>query len=65
MKITLEPTIDLDYPSCSISIPNDDLSINDLFERLINPALLGIGYYQKSINEYYDSLAFINKELKK
>lgn len=54
MKITLEPTRDKGYPTASISINKDDLTLHDFFEELIIPALLAHGFSQQTIDDYLD-----------
>ena len=51
MKITIEPTSnqddakpDMKYPIVTISLPDDDLNLDDVLETLINPALQAFGY---------------------
>lgn len=51
MKIIIKPTIHVkEYSSVEIEFPSDDMSISDIFDNLIRPALLGIGYNPKSID---------------
>ena len=54
MKITFEPTTKHEYTSCSVSTENDDLTLDYMIENLVIPALLGIGFSQVSIDEYFD-----------
>lgn len=56
MKITIEPTNDKNYPTCSVSVESDDLSLDDAFNKLIIPALLGWGYCQETIDKYLSNL---------
>jgi len=57
MKITLEPT-ELDqspqnlHPRVTIETCYDDMNIEEIFENLIVPAVLGIGYQRETINKY-------------
>ena len=51
MKITIEPTKnqdgekpDMKYPIVTISLPDDDLNLDDVLEMLVNPALQAFGY---------------------
>lgn len=51
MKITIEPTsnqddvkLDMKYPTVTISLPDDDLNLDDVLLMLINPALQAFGY---------------------
>lgn len=52
MKITIEPTEDNSYLTCSISIKGDDHNLPDVFEKLVIPSLLGFGFTQDSIDKY-------------
>lgn len=40
------------YPTASISVDSNDLTVGEMFDDLIIPALLAIGYQRGSINEY-------------
>lgn len=40
------------YGEYSISVPETDLTIVELFEGLINPILLAAGYAQSTIDDY-------------
>jgi len=57
MKITLEPT-DLDqaphnlHPIVSVATSYDDMTIEEMFEGLIIPALQAIGFQQETIDKY-------------
>jgi len=57
MKITLEPT-DLDqaphnlHPTVSVATAYDDMTIDEMFEGLIIPALLSIGFQKETIDKY-------------
>jgi hypothetical protein len=37
-------------PTVMIEIPRDGLTLDDLWDNLIEPALLGMGYAQESID---------------
>ncbi len=39
----------------TIEKENEDLDINDCFEDLIIPALLGIGYHPDTVNSYLNN----------
>ncbi len=58
MKITIEPTeqeaIRSNYPSISISIPDDDLLIAEAIDSVIKPALIAWGYSQEQVNTYFE-----------
>lgn len=62
MKIRIEPTNTenpyCQYPSVEISIPNDMPNIGQMFEELIEPALLAAGFSRETIDNYYNSLKF-------
>jgi len=57
MKITLEPS-ELDqppahrHPKVSVETAHDDMAIDELFEQLIIPALLGMGFMKETIDNY-------------
>jgi hypothetical protein len=57
MKITLEPT-ELDqsphnlHPRVTIETCYDDMTIEEIVENLVVPALLGMGYQRETINKY-------------
>ena len=51
MKITIEPTQNQDsempghkYPQVVITMPDDDLDLEDVLECLVTPALMAFGY---------------------
>lgn len=51
MKITIEPTMDqskqkpnMKHPIVSICVPDDDLTLPDVLEILVEPALRAFGY---------------------
>jgi len=51
MKITIEPTKDqsdekpnMKYPVVTISVPDDDLTLPDVLEMLVEPALRAFGF---------------------
>jgi hypothetical protein len=57
MKITLEPT-ELDqspqnlHPKVTVETCYDDITIDEIMENLIIPALLGIGFQKETIDKY-------------
>lgn len=55
MKITIEPTVPYEgsnhYPCVSVSIPKDDLRIDEMME-LVRAALLGAGFSESSVTSY-------------
>lgn len=58
MKITLEPTESREHLSVfhnkvEISYPDDDLSLNEILEYLIKPALYGMTY--GGVDEFFDN----------
>lgn len=60
MKITLQSTvennktIETTNPMVSIDIPFDDLTISEVVEYLIKPALLGYGFMNETIEKYFN-----------
>lgn len=57
MKIALQPTESPFSPSETsptvvIDLPFDDLTIDEVMEHLIKPALISYGYLPESIEEY-------------
>jgi hypothetical protein len=52
MKITIEPTAYKGHPTSSISVTGDDLTISELIEKLVVPAILGIGFSQELVRKY-------------
>ena len=54
MKITIEPTDNESYITCIVSCVGDDLTINEVFEKLVIPVLTGYGFAESTINEYLD-----------
>lgn len=64
MKITLEPTEYLDMDSVislnrgthtvMISVPDDDMDIDEVFKLLILPALCGMGFHREKIDKYLE-----------
>jgi hypothetical protein len=62
MKIRIEPTKSdnpyCQHPTVEISIPNDMPNISQMFEELIEPALLAAGFGRETIDNYYNSLEF-------
>lgn len=45
-------TIASEYGSITVTVPKADMTIDELFEQAIIPALLGAGYSQKVIDGY-------------
>lgn len=54
MKITIEPTTYKGFPTASISVTRDDLTISELLEKLVVPAILGIGFSEKTVRKYIE-----------
>lgn len=54
MKITLEPTAYKGHPTVSISVTRDDLTISELLETLVVPAILGIGFAEETVRKYIE-----------
>ena len=59
MKITIEPTKnqdgkkpDMKYPIVTISLPDDDLDLDDVLEMLVNPALHAFGYWHANVIQH-------------
>lgn len=53
MKLTMEPTgegIQAGYPTITISVPSDDLSIVDMVE-LLRDMLLAMSYHPENIKD--------------
>lgn len=60
MKITLEPTTTEDQPLSSyvkvtIETKRDDYTIHDLFEEVIEPALIAWGYDPSTVEKLFES----------
>jgi len=61
MKITLQSTVENNKtieptnPMVSIDIPFDDLTISEVVEYLIKPALLGYGFMNETIEDYFNN----------
>lgn len=63
MKLTIEPTeqgvnsfgVDATQQKVTVEIPADDLTIEEMFENLIIPALLGMEFHRDSITDYLDA----------
>ena len=61
MKLTLEPTEIDDYgfphPTITINYPNDDLSIDQIWDNMLGPALLAWGFTKETVRELrYETL---------
>ena len=58
MKITLEGTkksgiLAHDQPTVTVEVDDDDLTVTEVVELMILPALKGMGYHPQSIKEYF------------
>ena len=59
MKITLEPTNSpivspcCTHPKVSVELPQDDLTMEEVIDHLIIPALLGMGFRKETIDTYF------------
>jgi hypothetical protein len=56
MRITIEPTCadtPPHYPRVSVEVPTDDLSIDQIMEQLVQPALLECWYAEKLVGIRY------------
>lgn len=65
MKITLEPTDSENfgtYNKVVISVENDDLDIRELWDSLIEPAILASTYQPESIESLILELAYEIKD---
>ena len=58
MKITLEPTerkhLPYESPSVVISMPSDELTLDEVLDSLIRPALIGYGFSVGYLQEVED-----------
>lgn len=59
MKITIQPTqkpesIETTHPLVTVEIPFDHLTMHQMLEDLIIPALKGMGFHQNTIDKYID-----------
>jgi len=60
MKITIKPTDKqlgspfCTHPTVTVEIPQDDLTMEQVIENLIIPALLGMGFQQETIETYFN-----------
>lgn len=60
MKITIRPTDKqlaspfCTHPTVTVEIPQDDLTMGEVIDNLIIPALLGMGFQQETIEEYFN-----------
>lgn len=51
MKITIEPTDDKSYPTASVSVPHDDLTMPEVV-RMLRGLLVMAGFHPDTVNEY-------------
>lgn len=63
MRVTLETTDGTNkyQRKTTIEIPEDDLTINDIVEELLKPALLGFGFHQEVLDIYFREDSDIKK----
>ena len=60
MKITIKPTDKqlgspfCTHPTVTVKIPQDDLTMEQVIDNLIIPALLGMGFQQETIETYFN-----------
>jgi hypothetical protein len=59
MKITIQPTAPQEgekypYPTVSIEMPEDDITLPKVMENLIRPALIAWGFEPTIIEEYIE-----------
>jgi hypothetical protein len=60
MKITIKPTEKqifsplCTHPTVTVEMPQDDLTIEEMIDNLIIPALLGMGFQQETIDAYFN-----------
>jgi hypothetical protein len=52
-NIQVEQTPDTAYANVRLEIPHDELTLQQMLETLIVPALLAVGYNPHSIEEYF------------
>ncbi len=64
MKITIEPTTEMTqkllrqygpscvHPTITIDMPTDHLTLEEMLDGLIIPALKAVGYHQNSITQH-------------
>jgi len=60
MRITLEGTrksgrVEHDQPTVTIEVDDDDLSVTQVMEMMVLPALEGMGFHRDSIKSYFES----------
>ncbi len=58
MRITLEGTkksgnVEHDQPTVTVEVDDDDLTVTQVMEMMILPALQGMGFYPESIKKYF------------
>jgi len=59
MRITLKPTqhpesVEATHPTITIEIPFDHLTMHQMLEQLVVPALKGVGFCDETIDKYID-----------
>jgi len=47
------PATQYPYPTITITVPTDDLDMDQMLEVLVKPALIGLGYAPKLVDEYF------------
>ena len=70
MKLTLQPSesqkgqpANCAYPLVSIDVTADDLTISEVFDELVIPALIAFGYAREIIDEYItDNATWVNAD---
>lgn len=70
MKLTLQPSesqkgqpANCAYKLVSIDVTADGLTISEVFDELVIPALLAFGYMQESIDDYFtDNATWVNAD---
>ena len=45
-------TIQTEYNTVTIEVPKDGLTIHEMMDEIIGPALLAVGYLESSVKEY-------------
>jgi hypothetical protein len=61
MKLTLEPTqppssygLFATHPKVTVEYEADDLNLSEVYSELVNPALVAMGFLQKSIDSFWE-----------